>query len=194
MFYKLSKTLPQKNIASTKRKPSTQSRKPNSAWRGGRGWVELLKTCTSYILDTELQNTMWLSYQSSHTNPLHIKFWMKYNFHYMYMSVWVKEMLFGPPHFKRIWRHCMPIHYKMTLVHRPVIMTSSCVTLKLFLGFIFFQFHVLDENWEIIIPFLNVINIATIQNRRYVWRCSKRWLCHQILITCLIWPSLNISV
>ncbi len=65
-------------------------------------------------------------------------------------SVWVKEMPLGPPHFKRIWRHCMAMHNKMTLVHWPVIMTSSCVTLKLFLGFILFQFHVLDENWEII--------------------------------------------
>ncbi len=96
VFYKLSKTLPQKIIASNKRKPSTESRKPNSAWRGGRGLVEMLKTCTSYILDTELHNTMWLSYQSSHTNALHITFSMKYNFHYLYMSVWVKEMLFGP--------------------------------------------------------------------------------------------------
>ncbi len=149
MVYKLSKTLPQKIIASNKRKSSTQSRKPNSAWRGGRGSVEMLKTCTSYIVvDTELDNTMWLSYKSSHTNALHITFWMKYNFHYKYMSVWVKEMLFRRPNFKRIWRHCMPMHNKMTLVHWPVIMTSSCVTLKLFLGL--FQFHVLDENWEII--------------------------------------------
>jgi hypothetical protein len=112
--------------------------------------VEMFKTCTSYILDTELHDTMWLSYQSSDTNALHITFWMKYNFHYMYMSVWVKEMLFGPPNFKRIWWHCMPMHNKMTLVHWPVIMASSCVTLKLFLSFILFQFHVLDENWEII--------------------------------------------
>ncbi len=64
---------------------------------------------------------------------------------------WVKEILLRPPNFQRIWRHCMPMHNKMILVHWPVIMTSSwCLTLKLFLGFILFQFHVLNENWEII--------------------------------------------
>jgi hypothetical protein len=85
-------------------------------------------------------------------------------------------MLYGPPKFNRIWRHCMPMHNKMTLVHWPLTMTSSCVTLKLFLPFVLFQFHVLDENWEIIGPFFNIIYIATIQNRRFVWRCAKRWL------------------
>jgi hypothetical protein len=55
-------------------------KKANSAWRGGKGWVEMLQTCTSYILDTELHNTMFFSYQSSHANALHITFWMKYNF------------------------------------------------------------------------------------------------------------------